>query len=358
MSKQYPDKKGNKHSEKKPYRKEGGEKKYDKPGTDDRKRRDDFDKSDRKSYGKRDGKSRPDREDRKRRDDSGKSERRPYGNKSNDRKFEKPYRDNRKRRDDFRGSDDKPYKPHWVEEVVDVKPEAMPLNKYIAHCGVCSRREAATLVKEGKIKVNGKVAEDPGYKIQPNDKVSYKGKELSYQKDLVYVLLNKPKNYITTTDDPKQRRTVMELVKGVRAERIYPVGRLDRNTTGLLLLTNDGELAQKLSHPKHNIKKVYKVTTDKPVTEEHFEKIVAGLELEDGKIKVDALAYLEKKNELGIELHSGRNRIVRRIFEHFGYVVDKLDRVMYAGLTKKNIPRGKWRTLSPKEVIMLKHFNR
>ncbi len=248
---------------------------------------------------------------------------------------------------------------YWEEvDAEEVKPEAMPLNKYIAHCGVCSRREAATLVKEGKIKVNGKVATEPGYKIQDKDKVEYKGKTLTYKKDLVYVLLNKPKNYITTTDDPKQRRTVMDLVKGVKAERIYPVGRLDRNTTGLLLLTNDGELAQKLSHPKHNIKKVYKVTLDKPLTQAHFDEILSGLKLEDGDIKVDAIAYLETKNEVGVELHSGRNRIVRRIFEHLGYIVVKLDRVMYAGLTKKNIPRGKWRTLNDKEVIMLKHFNK
>ncbi|MCB0700621.1 MAG: rRNA pseudouridine synthase [Chitinophagales bacterium] len=245
---------------------------------------------------------------------------------------------------------------YWEEVEQEIKPEAMPLNKYIAHCGVCSRREAADLVKEGKIKVNGKVATEPGYKVLPKDKVEYKGKPLSYKKDLVYVLLNKPKNYITTTDDPKQRRTVMDLVKGVKADRIYPVGRLDRNTTGLLLMTNDGELAQKLSHPKYNIKKVYKVTVDKQLTEAHFEEIMKGLTLEDGPVKVDALAYLEDKNEIGIEIHSGRNRIVRRIFEHLGYVVVKLDRVMYAGLTKKNIPRGKWRQLTDKEVIMLKHF--
>lgn len=242
------------------------------------------------------------------------------------------------------------------EPEVELPTEQMPLNKFIAHCGVCSRREAATLVKEGKVKVNGKVELQPGYKVQVRDKVEYSGKTLSSQKDLVYILLNKPKNYITTTDDPRGRKTVMDLVKGVKAPRVYPVGRLDRNTTGLILLTNDGELAQKLSHPKYNIKKLYQVTLNKPLTEKHFDEILKGLKLEDGLIKVDALAMLESKNEVGIEIHSGRNRIVRRIFEHLGYTVEKLDRVMYAGLTKKNIPRGKWRELKEKEIINLKHF--
>ncbi len=234
--------------------------------------------------------------------------------------------------------------------------EAMPLNKFIAHSGVCSRREAADLVKEGKVKVNGKVMLEPGYKVQYKDEVTYNGKKLSSQKDLVYVLLNKPKNVITTTSDPRGRKTVLDLISGVKADRVYPVGRLDRNTTGLLLLTNDGDLAQKLSHPKYNIKKIYQVTLDKPVTAAHFDSILSGLVLEDGKIKADALSYLNDKNEIGIEIHSGRNRIVRRIFEHLGYNVEKLDRVMYAGLTKKNIPRGKWRVLQGKEIIHLKHF--
>ena len=261
-----------------------------------------------------------------------------------------------RRRFDSDNGERRPFRSRYVEEVEAPKPEEMPLNKFIAHSGVCSRREAAELVKEGKVKVNGKVELNPGYKVLPNDKIVYNDKVLTSQKNLVYVLLNKPKNHITTTDDPRGRKTVMDLIKGVKAPRVYPVGRLDRNTTGLLLLTNDGELAQKLSHPKYNIKKVYQVTLDKPLTEKHFDEIISGLTLEDGKIKVDALAYLEKKNEIGIEIHSGRNRIVRRIFEHLGYTVDKLDRVMYAGLTKKNIPRGKWRNLTPKEVITLKHF--
>lgn len=234
--------------------------------------------------------------------------------------------------------------------------EAMPLNKFVAHCGITSRREAAELVKEGKIKVNGEVMLQPGYKVQPDDKVEYEGKIISSRKNLVYILLNKPKNYITTTDDPKERRTVMDLVADAGGERVYPVGRLDRNTTGLLLLTNDGDLAQKLSHPKYNIRKLYQVTLDKALSKPHFDKIIEGLTLDDGPVKVDTIAYLDKKNEIGLEIHSGRNRIVRRIFEHLGYTVEKLDRVMYAGLTKKNIPRGKWRFLNEQEVINLKYF--
>ncbi len=236
------------------------------------------------------------------------------------------------------------------------KYEPMPLNKYLAHCGTSSRREAADIIKEGKVKVNGEVMTTPGYRVQEQDKVTLSGKPLSPQKGLVYVLLNKPKGYLTTTDDPRDRKTVMELVKGVDVQRIFPIGRLDRNTTGLLLMTNDGDLAQKLSHPKYNVKKVYQVTLDKQLTKAHFEEVMNGLELEDGLIKVDAMAYLTSKNEVGLEIHSGRNRIVRRIFEHLGYTVTKLDRVMYAGLTKKNIPRGKWRTLNEKEIIRLKHF--
>ncbi len=236
------------------------------------------------------------------------------------------------------------------------KQEQMPLNKYLAHSGISSRRDAAEIVKEGKVKVNGEVVTEPGYKVQPNDKVTVSGKKATPQKDLVYVLLNKPKDFITTTEDPEGRKTVMQLVRGVDAKRLYPVGRLDRNTTGLLLLTNDGDLAQKLSHPKYRVKKIYQVTLDKELDKEHFSQIMAGLELEDGEIKVDSMSYLGTKNEIGIEIHSGRNRIVRRIFEHLGYNVDKLDRVMYAGLTKKNINRGKWRMLSEKEIVVLKHF--
>jgi len=232
----------------------------------------------------------------------------------------------------------------------------MPLNKFIAHSGECSRRDAAELVKQGKVKVNGELVLDPGYRVKHDDKVTMSGKKLTPQKGMVYILLNKPKGFITTNDDPQGRKTVMELVASSGAERLFPVGRLDRDTSGLLLITNDGDLTQKLSHPAYNIKKVYQVTLDKPLTKAHFDKIVEGVELEDGVAAVDSLAYLEKKNELGLEIHSGRNRIVRRIFESLGYVVDKLDRVMYAGLTKKNLPRSKWRYLDEREVVLLKHF--
>ncbi len=232
----------------------------------------------------------------------------------------------------------------------------MTLNKYISHSGEASRREAAEFVKQGKVRVNGELVLEPGYRIVPGDQVTLSGKKLTPQKGLVYVLLNKPKGYITTTEDPEERKTVMDLVTGVEAERLFPVGRLDRNTTGLLLLTNDGTLAHKLSHPSFNIRKVYKVTLDKNLTRADYEKIVKGPELEDGKVQVDELAYLDTRHELGIEIHSGRNRIVRRIFESLGYSVEKLDRVMYAGLTKKNLPRGKWRLLDEREVVLLKHF--
>ncbi|MFT4063097.1 MAG: pseudouridine synthase [Edaphocola sp.] len=232
----------------------------------------------------------------------------------------------------------------------------MPLNKFIAHCDVCSRRDAVALVKDGKVTVNGAVVTEPGFKVNPTDAIALNGTPLTIQKNLVYILMNKPKGFITTTDDPKGRRTVIELIDGVIDERVFPVGRLDRNTTGLLLLTNDGELTQKLSHPKYNIRKVYKATLSKNLSKEDFDKIKEGVLLEDGPAPVDQLEYLDKKNEIGLEIHSGKNRIVRRIFESLGYEVEKLDRVMYAGLTKKNILRGKWRLLTKQEVINLKHI--
>jgi 23S rRNA pseudouridine2605 synthase len=234
----------------------------------------------------------------------------------------------------------------------------MRLNKYIAHSGVCSRRKAAELVKEGKILVNKKVESNPSYEVQEKDKVEYNGRILRPEKDLLYILMNKPKNTVTTTSDEKGRRTVMDIVEKKIKQRIYPVGRLDRQTTGLLLLTNDGELAKKLSHPSHKVKKQYHVVLDKVVTEEHIESIRAGLQLEDGIANVDEIDWIigSDKSEVGIELHIGKNRIIRRIFEHLGYQVEKLDRVYYAGLTKKDLPRGWFRELSEKEIIMLKHF--
>ena len=235
----------------------------------------------------------------------------------------------------------------------------MPLNKYMAHCGVCSRRDAVELINAGKVKVNGTVATEPGYKVQETDEVIYNGKKLFVTRNLVYILLNKPKDYITTTDDPQGRKTVLQLIKHATTERIYPIGRLDRNTSGVLLLTNDGDLTQKLSHPSYEIKKIYEVKLDKPLTKGDFDKIVKGVKLEDGEILVDSLAYADSKDKsiIGIELHSGRNRIVRRIFEHLGYDVKGLDRVMYANLTKKNVERSKWRYLSEKEIRLLKYMN-
>jgi 23S rRNA pseudouridine2605 synthase len=197
---------------------------------------------------------------------------------------------------------------------------------------------------------------NPGYKVQDTDIVALEGKKITVQSKPIYVLLNKPKDYITTTDDEKGRKTIMDLISGCGDERVFPVGRLDRNTTGLLLITNDGTLAQRLTHPSFNVKKVYHVTLDRALTQADFDKIIGGLTLEDGIAVVDELAFLENKKELGIEIHSGKNRIVRRIFESLQYEVVKLDRVMYAGLTKKNLPRGKWRLLTAHEVVLLKHF--
>ncbi|CAA9264408.1 MAG: Ribosomal large subunit pseudouridine synthase B [uncultured Adhaeribacter sp.] len=234
--------------------------------------------------------------------------------------------------------------------------EGIRLNRYIANAGVCSRREADTLIAAGEIKVNGEVVTEMGYVVKPEDTVQYGKKKLNREK-MVYVLLNKPKDFITTTDDPEGRKTVMDLVATASKERIFPVGRLDRNTTGLLLFTNDGELAQKLTHPSHKNAKIYQVELDKQFTKEDFEKVQAGLELEDGKAEVDDLAMIGDTGKfVGIEIHIGKNRIVRRIFEHLGYEVVSLDRVQYAGLTKKDLPRGKWRFLDEKEVIRLKYF--
>lgn len=228
------------------------------------------------------------------------------------------------------------------------------LNKYIANAGICSRREADKLIEAGVVKVNGEIVTTLGYKVKPTDIVEVEGQKIKNEKK-VYILLNKPKDYLTTTKDPQNRKTVMELIKNACKERVFPVGRLDRQTTGLLLFTNDGELADKLMHPTSRVPKLYHVTLDRNFSGSDFEKLLKGIELEDGFIKPDALSYvMGKKNELGIQIHSGRNRIIRRIFEHLGYDVIKLDRVMYAGLTKKNLPRGKWRFLTEKEINYLK----
>jgi 23S rRNA pseudouridine2605 synthase len=242
----------------------------------------------------------------------------------------------------------------------DAPESEMPLNKYIAHCGICSRREAVDYIKKGEVKVNGTVVTEPGHKVTDADEIKHNGKKIFLQKELVYILLNKPKDYITTSEDPQGRKTVLDLVKGVTTQRVYPVGRLDRNTTGVLLLTNDGELTQKLSHPSFQVKKIYEATLDKMLTKADFEQLLKGVVLEDGFIAPDALGFANPKDKrvVGIEIHSGRNRIVRRMFEHLGYDVKNLDRVMFANLTKKNVERGKWRFLNEKEVRLLKYLNK
>ena len=243
----------------------------------------------------------------------------------------------------------------YKEEHTDPN-EPIRLNKYLANAGVCSRREADEFIQSGVVTVNGVVATELGMKVKRSDEVKFHDQPVTLEKK-VYVLLNKPKDYVTTSDDPQQRKTVMDLVKDACPERIYPVGRLDRNTTGVLLLTNDGDLASKLTHPKFLKKKVYHVFLDKNVSEEDLQKIAEGIELEDGEVHADAIEYADDrdKSQVGIEIHSGRNRIVRRIFEKLGYRVVKLDRAQFAGLTKKNLRRGDWRFLTEKEVEMLRN---
>lgn len=248
----------------------------------------------------------------------------------------------------------RPRPVEYEQEIPD--PEAqIRLNKFMANAGICSRREADEFIQQGLVKVNGVVVTELGTKISHSDTVEYDEKIVALERK-AYILLNKPKDCVTTVDDPNGRMTVMDLVKGACTERIYPVGRLDRNTTGVLLLTNDGELASKLTHPKYVKKKIYHVWTDKDITEDDMQRIADGIELEDGPIHADAISYATEtdRNQAGIEIHSGRNRIVRRIFEHLGYHVTKLDRVYFAGLTKKNLTRGRWRYLTQEEVNYLK----
>ncbi len=238
----------------------------------------------------------------------------------------------------------------------DDSPDMVRLNKYIANSGICSRREADRLIQAGAVSINGQIVTELGTKVGPADKVQYGDQTINREK-LKYVLLNKPKGYITTVDDPDDRKTVMALVAGACRERIYPVGRLDRNTTGLLLFTNDGMIAKKLTHPRYGIRKIYHVELDKSLARADYIKIEEGFRLEEEMVKVDAIEYIgdgKDKKQIGIELHSGQNRIVRRIFEHFEYKVLRLDRVYYAGLTKKNLPRGHWRLLDEQEINLLK----
>jgi len=299
--------------------------------------------------------------------------------------FGTPYDpDNRPKRDTYKKTTgDKPYstdRPQRAKPVYDkIRPDPdapvktlrgrkkgpevketglIRLNRYISNAGICSRRKADELIAAGVVSVNGVVVSELGQKVDPQkDEIRYNGELLKREK-MVYVLLNKPKDYITTTEDPHERRTVMHLVEKASKERIYPIGRLDRNTTGLLLMTNDGDLADKLSHPKNNISKLYQVELSKSLTQGDMNKIGFGLELEDGLIKPDSISYVAggSKREVGIQIHSGKNRIVRRIFEHLGYEVVKLDRVVYANLTKKDLPRGRWRYLEESEIIQLKHL--
>ncbi len=233
--------------------------------------------------------------------------------------------------------------------------ETIRLNKYVANAGICSRREADAIIARGLVKVNGQVVTEMGTRVSLGDEVVYKGKVLNPEKK-VYLLLNKPRGYVTTLDDPHAEKTVMDLVGRACSQRIYPVGRLDKDTTGLLLFTNDGELAKKLTHPGYEKKKVYHVFLDKKISETDLQKITDGIQLEDGLIAADAISYAgsNDRKQVGIEIHSGKNRIVRRIFEHLGYRIVKLDRVLFAGLTKKDLPRGKWRFLSEREIAFLK----
>jgi 23S rRNA pseudouridine2605 synthase len=271
----------------------------------------------------------------------------------------------------FRNREDGNFKPRYEErgergnktlgkpKVGSAKTDDLVrLNRYIANSGICSRRKADELIAAGVISVNHVPITELGHKVDPyKDEVRYNGELLKREKK-IYVLLNKPKDYITTTDDPQERRTVMQLVEKASRERIYPVGRLDRNTTGLLLMTNDGELADRLSHPKNGITKIYHVELSKNLSQGDFNKIEFGLELEDGLIKPDNISYVAgaSKKEIGIQIHSGKNRIVRRIFEHLGYEVVKLDRVVYGNLTKKDLPRGRWRYLDEHELVQIKHL--
>jgi len=249
--------------------------------------------------------------------------------------------------------------PHSKPPENSERPDGMRLNKFVAHCGLCSRRKAAEWVKSGKIHVNGEVEKNPAILIQPEDVVEYNGKQIELEEEKVYLLMNKPKNVITTKDDPQGRKTVMDIVGGMTDARIFPVGRLDRNTTGLLLLTNDGDLAKKLTHPSHEIQKVYEVELHTEVAPADLDRLRAGLTLEDGYAQVDAANYIARKPKtwVSVQLHIGRNRIVRRLFDHLGYRVIKLDRVILAGLTKKGLGRGYVRSLREEEIRRLKHFS-
>ena len=325
-------------------------------------KRDSFKRSDRndssRSFDKKEG-SFDKRDSYKRfdKDDRSSSNRSRSFDKPSNRKFDG---DRSRNFDENKSFDDKQYtkRPKKKAETSAEDDGLIRLNRYIANAGICSRRKADELIAAGVIWVNGEAVTELGTKVDPaTDEIRYNNERLKREK-MVYVLLNKPKDYITTTDDPQERHTVMELVSKATKERIYPVGRLDRNTTGLLLMTNDGNLAEKLSHPRNSISKIYNIELNKSLTQGDFNKINFGIELEDGVIKPDDLSYVQggSKREIGIQIHSGKNRIVRRIFESLGYEVVKLDRVVYANLTKKDLPRGRWRYLEEREIVQLKHL--
>lgn len=330
-----------------------------------------YGRGDRKPFGRRFDDEKPARRGFSRRNDDERYEKKPFGRRSfneeerEERSARRPYGDKKPFGRRFDRDDERPRggRRGYIREK---DPEfdrpcatgEIRLNKYLADSGICSRREADDLILAGAVTVNGEVVTELGVKVKTTDKVVYGGQTLNREK-LRYVLLNKPKGVITTSDDPYERHTVMDLVEGACQERIYPVGRLDRNTIGLLLLTNDGELAKTLTHPSHEVQKLYHVTLNKPLTASDFEQIQQGLVLEDGPIKVDKIDYViddPTMREIGVEIHSGRNHIVRRIFESLGYEVIKLDRVMLAGLTKQNLPRGHWRFLTNAEISMLKRI--
>jgi len=302
-----------------------------------------------KVTGKRNGKSKPTRYGKKL------VEKR---NKPDSAKFDKKPRDRRGKPENTRFDNNKSDRKIITRKSSNTNEDngLVRLNKYISNSGICSRREADELILSGAVSVNGVIVTELGIKVTPEDSVQFGGETLKKEKN-VYILLNKPKDYITTTDDPEGRKTVMALLKNACKERIYPVGRLDRSTTGLLLFTNDGIIAKKLMHPRYGVKKIYHVELDKNLTKTDIEKIASGIELEDGIAQVDEIAFDgdgRDKKCVGVEIHSGKNRIVRRIFESLGYKLTKLDRVTYAGLTKKDLPRGKWRFLTNAEINMLK----
>ena len=357
----YRDKDKSFDRDKKPFRKrEDGDKKFDRPY----KKRDD-DRDNKPSYRDKDKSFDRDKKPFRKGEDGDKKFDRPFKKREDDDREEFASDDNKKhddRKDHDRGykktyskHQDKKHKSKHEESHVSKHTDgSIRLNKYLSNAGVCSRREADELIKAGTVTVNGKIITELGFRVNPSDKINYGGETLRHEKK-VYLILNKPKDYLTTTDDPRERRTVMELIHGACKERIYPVGRLDRNTTGLLLFTNDGEMSTKLMHPKHGIRKVYHVLLDHNMKPADYAKLHEGIELEDGFIKPDDVSFTgDTKKEIGIEIHSGKNRIVRRIFEHLGYNVLKLDRVVFAGLTKKDLPRGKWRLLNEKEIGFLK----